>query len=489
MSDDIRKEDPIVSPHKQKSPERELTKLDKDNIDNQEFAVTLPSNLISKINDALDVIVDLGDKFNVSTVSDDIKLALSMNVGSIDKTLPNDTFKEAMSEGEWVNEVAYDNKKLQTRLLPTTSTGVVTGVNAVNMLTSSMGIGTPAQTICWASMLWVATRPPTNTALVNLDMALSDTEIRLGRDTNGMVFSNYGVVIARILWEFIVEHIESTTIDVSKDKLSEYIKVSDFPVILTGIVKNIYPEGFKFMRSCKNTAILDDAGIPECTYIATGMIDPELMVWVEQGMLTNDIMLHLSKRAPNSTTPTEVLHHQSLLRANTTTVKTITASNGREYVIKITTPMLSDYISSGERWVNKIIDNATELFVVGDDTAAKASKVTKMITSMVGGIYNSYISSISFNGATITDRDSIDLALEAVTSDTKFVDDINEEVSKHIEKHVVALVATPNFTCPECLAKGKDVEQADHSIPEFKEFIPINATELFFDLSGEKIKV
>lgn len=439
----------------------------------------LPGVLYSTLVATLESINKLSKEQFKKKYSDKEQLALGINIegmrtGFIDDMLTKDA-------AEFFNGINFGDKELVTRLLPLNTQGKnLKGAAVVSAFSSLVGVGDNIQVPLWHSGFWVALRPVKDSEIVNLETALANNHIELGRDTSTLVYSNYSVVYNRIVTDFIIEHIESCTLAVPADRdIRDYIKVQDLYPLVNGMLSGMYSSGYEFIRACANSSIIGENNKPKCDYTLTAKVDFKKLLWVNRKALNKDMIRQMSTRTPSSITGEEVINYQRTLESLANTTLNLETSNGVKMKMTLSAPSLNDYITNGEIWINNVIKNSEKLFTETSSDEEKNNLINEMMTTVVLGIYNVFIEKIEVpsEGTITEDRPNVDTALEILSSDDKVLKELIDGVKAYINSITVALVGIPNYECPACKAN-----QNNDSKAEFKEIIPLNVVESFLDL-------
>lgn len=477
-------------------------KLLKD-IDDKAY-VLLPSttyNAILKLVTNLTLIKDI--KAENLLTKEDI-MAQGVTAQSGDKTMMGNTFADRLNQNPdaWVNELRYGEKVLGTRPIGVTyKPGSVSGATAVAKFTSAIGVGDVVQQPLWHSGFWVTIKPATQTELVNLERAIATNEIQAGRETNTLVYSNYSVIINRILVDFILGHITDVTIKLSgDDNLLDFISVHDLQPLVLGIITSMHPNGFEYIRPCINASVLVDENqnevTPEqieagtvkvkakCSHFATGRLDPKKLMKLNRLLISNTMREHMSKRMPQSTTPSECAHYRSLIRDMDDKVLEFNASNGVKVIFTLCIPTLRRYIDIGEEWMMRLIGLGEELFSKTDTAVTKNAKINEIVAVNSLGLYNSFVKKLSIDGEIVSDETTVNEILEMFTNDIVLFDSVMDAIKDYISLSPIALPAIANYNCTVCTGD----QNPDMAKTPFKELIPLNLIESFFDLSALRMQ-
>jgi hypothetical protein len=434
----------------------------------------------------LDVLEKLTEDEVQARYTPEALVAGGIGINSINQTTHKDIYASELNEDtdKFVNGIKFMDQDLNLRPLPLkTNAGKVTGDMAKARFTSILGIGEVVQIPLHHSGIWIAISPPKDNELINLENALSSNQILLGRLTSTLVYSNYSVVFNRILVDFILDHMVATSLKLTEeDDIRNYILIQDLYPLVLGLITSMYPDGYNITRSCANTIVEDENGVPVCTFVSTAKVDPKKLLWLNRTSLNKEMMMHMSKRTPGSVTVEDVKYYQSTINKLADQEIIVTATNGTIINITLTSPTLFDYITNGELWVQNVIKKAEDIFVTTDTAEIKNGKVSDVLSAVLLGIYNVYVKRIESDGAEVDDRYSIDEILDTISSDEKILDEFIEKVRAYINGAVIAIVATPDFVCPNCRSN-----QPTHELKAFKDLVPLNVVENFFALSALRI--
>ena len=387
----------------------------------------------------------------------------------------------------FVNDINYADSNLNPAVVNFKETGnKLSGANAVAIFRSFLSVGNVINVPLWHSGFWVVIKPPTQTEIVNLQLALAGNEIELGRDTNSLIYSNYSVVFTRIIADFVVDHINSTSLKLSEDDdIRDYISLHDFYPLVAGMLASMNPAGIEIARGCINNAELDDDGKPKCTFTVKGKIDPKKLTWVNRSKITAGMLNHMSKKGINISKKEDVREYQLQLETTQPKEYEIETSVGAKFKVILKIPTLKDNIVRGEEWVNEIINLAQKLFSDGDGAEEKNRKIDSIAFSSVLGIYNTFIDSFVYEDGRINDdKTTFNTILSDISLDETAFTNFLQAIKDYISYSPIAVVATPNYVCPECRTKQKQEDPRD----AFKEFIPLNVVEHFFAHCATRIE-
>ena len=453
-------------------------------------AVILPTSVYKDIYKTIDELDKLDqDLINTNYTLEDRK-TVGLLTDGLRVTVRNNMLVKALlnKEAKWEQEPKYADKVLNIRELAMGSNkpgGKITGAAAAARFYTELGLGGLIQIPLWHSGFHITLKAIKETELADLMIRIANNHISLGRDTNTLIFSNYSVVLIRLVMEFVTRHIQSCTLDIPNiNDITKFIKIQDTQPIINGLIQSIYLKGFNDVRTCINSLGIEKAdGKPKCTFKMTSLVDPKKLLWLDRRALTDKHMEHMLKRGPNSVTENEVLEYQSTLNVNKIKNVKINTDNGKVLTFTLNTPYLNEHITSGERWIKDVIVLTEKLFTEDLDIEEKNIRVRKTSKMTLLNVYKHFIKAISLeDGSTVDEESDIVDLLEIITVDKTAFKEIFNAIKEYIDTNIIALVAIPNFKCPECNA----LQNESSTNKTFKDLIPINVLELFFDLSTLK---
>ena len=443
-----------------------------------ENAFIIPTSTYKLLNEFIEVI----NKQEETDYTEDERVAAQLSAVSTRLTVRNNVFVDKLNDaiGKFINRVKFGKHNMNLRNLTFDNReGELTGSQAALRFRSLLSVGNPVQIPLWHSGIWVTIKPPTQTDIINLQVALASSEIELGRDTNTLVYSNYSVVFTRIITEFIMRHLDMHTLKIDDGSdLREHISLHDYYPLVLGMLSCMYPKGLHVVKACSNNLKIDANKKPMCSFVGTADLDPNKLLWVDRTALSQRMLSHMANRLERSMSVDAVDEYKSGLTPTQDKEYTLQTDNGSEFKITFGIPNLKDYITNGERWVNNIIKKAESIFTDTDGVTEKNQKVDDLTMASVLGIYNMYVKQITMNETSVVkDLDSITEILSIMSTDDKAFEGFLKSIEEYITSSSVAIVATPNYICPEC---GKD--QNEGASGPFKELIPLNIVEHFFAL-------
>lgn len=491
--------DPVISFKKiemlgKDGKERDIEEL----MDELSDGIAFPVNRYKKeatYTNLIDMLTSGDNSEYLNTLSNSERLTTILNADAWRKSNRNDALFSNINakDKEYRNFIEFGEKKLNTRPLTLSDNKNISQATALAKFSSFLGVGALVQVPLWHSGFWVTIRPIKQTDFINLHIELNENTIRLGRDTTGLIYSNYGVIFNRIVTDFIINNITESTLDMSTAEdnktIRDYISMHDLYPLVNGLLAAIYPKGIDVKRSCINSIELDSDGKPLCDYIAEAKVDSKKLLWVNRAALTNDQLAHMAKRNPKSVTVDQVLEYQNQLGMRKTKEINLTGEDGQQVILQISIPTLEEHITQGERWVDSIITYTESLYRDKDNDRDKSNKIIDVLLSAKMNLFNSFVKGVKTvnedgeESDLITGNEVLKEFLDVMSGEVGLHKQLTDEIDKFVNESAIAVVATPSYTCPKCKAD----QSKDNTNKVFKEFLPLNVIESFFDLCNLRV--
>ena len=447
--------------------------------------VRLGSGTYSQLEDFDKALDNIPARDLTAKYSNKEKTAMSVAYQTKPTVVQNKVLEKHMNSNmeDWVNDLEYGDSKLNTKQAAfANQNGKVTGQRAVARFNAILSVGAIIHVPLWHSGFWITLKPPTQREIINLELNIASNSIKLGRETNTMVYSNYSVIFNKIVTEFIKDHIIDHTLKLEEgDDITKHILINDFYILVNGILSGMNPKGLNISRTCNNVIKMDEEDNKiNCDYIVNSLCDPNKLVWVNRKVLSNKMLNQMSKKQPNSVTVQDAVEYQKSLANITEKEYVIKTDNDVEFTLYIKPPTLSKYIDAGEEWVERIIQDTESLFTESDTNEVKDDKINKMLTASLLSIYSSFVTKIAHKEQNIEVTDDITICqlLDNIALDDGAYKSTLEAIQDYITDSSIAIVATPAFICPKCKTNIKN-----DNLPEghpFEALIPINVLEVFF---------
>ncbi len=256
-------------------------------------SILLPGSTYEIILKTLKVIDTIDPKEFEKLYTKKQTVATGINIESSRTTTRDNVFVDNLKEvNDFVNTVKYSDKDLVSRPINFKQTdGVISGSTAVARFTSLLGVGVVTQVPLWHSGIWLTIKPPKQTDIINLEIAIANNQIQLGRETNTLVYSNYSVIYNRLVTDFILKHIVDSSLKIPEDDdIRNHISMHDMYPLILAMISSMYPDGIPVTRTCINTSVLNDDKTPKCDFVVSATLDTNKLLWVNRKALNNKLL-------------------------------------------------------------------------------------------------------------------------------------------------------------------------------------------------------
>lgn len=379
-------------------------------------------------------------------------------------------------EGDWKQSVEKSDGQrigiLSAKAKTNNDGGVVSGDNALLLLNKALDMGTVVKIPLWHSGFWVSIKAPTASTLMSIDRVLSSEKIVLGRQTNGLLFSNSSVYLRKTLIELAIDCIVACSIkEYNKDKLLELIRLTDYNTLLWGVICSIYPNGYRLIQPCV-------AGIDKCNFVTEELVMLSKLSWTDNNALTAEQKQFMAEQSVDKKTQSEIELYQKNL--NCAKPQKIEINDKLSILLKV--PSLKLDIDSGMRWIENIIEKVDSTFA--DRTLSNDDKNLRIIEQAKASALRQYVAWVSeihindgnIDTSIINDRFTIDKACNSLTNNDMVCKNLFEKIGEFIDNTTISLIGIPSYNCPNCEQPQTD-EQTNHP-----EVIPLSIDDIFFTL-------
>lgn len=382
---------------------------------------------------------------------------------------PNNDFKPYV-------EVGNNKLKAKKVSIKEKNDQVLTGDIAVNYVLNKTGKGGLFSTALWHSGIWLIFKTPSEIDIINLHKSLIDRKIQLGRKTYGLVFSNSSYFIIERLLKFAMDNIYYSSVVLPKGDYSallDLIPIQDINLILHGLICAMYPNGFQYSRACINN--------PEsCTYVLKEILKLDELLHTDNSRLTEWQKNHMLSIRESSKSIEDIKRYQDeLLPIQSRTIK-INLDTDSELSIVLKTSKLSDYILSGQRWIQGITEFIDKNLTVTIDED-KDSLITSYGKATFLREYGHWVQSLQIDSNTIEDQETIEKVLDKLSSEDTIRNTIIEGIINYINNSTISIPGIPVFECPMC----KTTNTTNINI-NYKNIIPLEMIQIFFILSYQR---
>lgn len=432
-------------------------------------------------------------KINLLDSPEGRQWATVLNEG-VDLTAANNAFVPSLEEpsSDWRQFVEYNGNELRGRqpnLGGGASNQVLTGERAVLQILTHVGTGSIFQVPLWHTGIWLTFKPPLETELVELNRLLVSQKIELGRYTYGLAFSNTIVYTLEHLIDFALRHVYDASIklDVSDPRtLKDLIVTQDIPTVLWGLAGTLYPKGFQYRRACMQ----DPA---TCNHVVEELMNIRKLLWVNRAGLTDWQRSHMANwRSASMDLDSVKKYRTEMLGLNDYTIK-IHEGTDREMRIVLKSPTIADYVDSGYRWINGIVDLVEKTLANQNKSDDRQRLITQHGQATAMRQYTHWIRAIEFDHhvvnneeihRTVEDREAIEKVCDALSSDDGIRNKFLEQVAEYINHSTLAVIGIPTYDCPAC----QTTQESHIALPHHRNIIPLDVNQTFFALLTQRMQ-
>lgn len=381
--------------------------------------------------------------------------------------------QDAFKSGDWQQTVKHNDTDLGTRRMRMDRVS-----DPVLRIRSSMGQGTLVQIPLWHTGIWITLRAPSNSELLDLDQRVRMEKSTLGRQTNGMVFSNVEVYTVAAYARFALEHMYSVTYKCETadpvNELLDVIKSTDYPQLMYGLLSAMYPGGYPFRQPCV-------ADPHKCNHTDETILSIPRLSWTDRSRLTAGQKRMMAPR-DGQRTAEQLAAYQAEFPFDDRPIKlnsSVTAYLG--------VPTLAQQIDSGYRWVDGIAEATNKAFGSKLSEVDRYRHVYRSGTMTSLRQYSHWFSRIEIkekdglDPTVIDDPIKKDETLEIISEDKTAMKLLDDSILKWIDNCSVTVIGLPKSNCPKC-QKPPSKEITDHP-----HLIPIDVAYVFFTLAALKI--
>lgn len=354
---------------------------------------------------------------------------------------------------------------------------VADGDSAVLRLASHRQLGTICKVPLFNSGIWITLRSPSEPAILDLHRNITQDKTDLGRRSYGMSYSGTTAIFSDNIVSFALEHLYGTNVILEPGvTLKDIISSHDIPAICLGLAAVIWPNGFNFSRAC----IADPA---TCRHVVTGKVSIMDMLIVDDSVLNDWQITHMSKKANSSVSVADVKRYQDELADRQNRQVIIDENKLSATAVTFKVPNINEFFQDEYRWINELTQMAEKALTKDATNASRSQYVTNQGYATALRQYSHWVHSISFDSV-IEDRETLDDSLTLLSSDDSFRVEFMKAVEKYIGQSAITTIGIPIFECPSC----KRVNKLEGVDERFSEAIPIDVYQVFFPLIEQKMQ-
>jgi hypothetical protein len=343
------------------------------------------------------------------------------------------------------------------------------------MARKAFGLGGLFQVGLWHSGIWLRLTAPEESALIEVYNQIARDRVTLGRQTYGLLLSNWSSYTSSTLMDFVVEHIQGTNLILKEtDNIRDHISVLDLPVVIWAMACAIWPNGFNYIRSC---VALPKGDEPKCTHEVKERLDLSKLQFTNIAELTKAQVKHMAQRRASSVSVEAVkAYKEDFIKGQR---RSVILSPDVEIMLSIES--VEAHINAGQLWVSEI-EEAYGKAMMADENKRNQSLLMHGYASICRQ-YAHFVEGIRlYGGELVTSRPAINAILTDMSANDDLRDAFVKAVGKYLEDSVISLIALPTYTCPKC-----NQEQSAGPGKKFPGLLPLDVYSLFFTLAPQKL--
>lgn len=342
--------------------------------------------------------------------------------------------------------------------------GRLTGQAAMMRARGVMNMGDYIHLPLPHSGLWVTILVATDEEFMDMQTALMNDKVVVGRRTNGIVFNNLDVIVRKHMADFLLGMITDSSIGTTDKKvLRGLIKEQDLDILAGAYLGARFKSGYQLAQACT-------ADPKKCTHVEVSKVSIARLMIVDNARMTSfqrEHMAHFSGR-----TVEQVIAYQTafeVLKDNTFTIDKV------KYYLRV--PSLEQKTNAGQDWIATIEQSIAETFNNSLSREAREEYINKQAALSTMRGYAHWIARIEFeDGAYVDSEDDLATLLTQFSKDEEMRDKFNTQVNAFINRVTIGLMGVPRWTCPQCSARQPLVNNM------FPAYTPLNVGKVFFTL-------
>lgn len=370
--------------------------------------------------------------------------------------------------GQWRQEITSEAGPLRAQLprLTVGGNGALTGDAANMKLRRAMGMGSLFKFPLWHTGIWLTLKAPTENALLELNRRLTEEKIRLGRQTHGLAFSNNSVFFAGHLADFVVAHIQNSTLIETEKDWHEIIDLRDLPHVVWGLAYAVWPNGFQYAR----TKINPEQG---SWSDENGLLKLGALQWTDQGSLTQRQINHMAKsNGKVHNLETLRMYQEEFTRGQMRLVPL-----NDQVALELKVPTIADHIAAGSDWVNNIVTMVDRAFALPPDDKRRLDYIMQHGLATNMRQFSHWVSAIVIDGERVAGREDIDRNLDDLSGIDEVGDKFFAEVRKYEEDSMVSIIGVPRTA----------LDQDSTAMQQFPSLLVLDPLTTFFTLLYRKV--
>lgn len=365
-----------------------------------------------------------------------------------------------------LEDTALKPKQRKFKLIPNAK---LEGTNAVIRINALRNQGGVFDIPLYHSGFWVTIKNPSDARLIEFEHDCMRRKVTLGFVTLGAIHSNDIVYLADLISGLFKDCLVSTTINKYEGDILDLIKIQDLQIIAWALTLSIYPNGYLYSRAISSS----DEFSPE---VAHGLLNLQYMMYVDKNALSASQLQHM-KRGINSKPVMSVDSIKQYQDGFPNTDRKIVLDDTISIVVD--SPSVTDYLESGNEWVQYCIDQTDRLLARDNVDNNRDEMISEFFRASLLMQYKHFVKTLIFTPEggeeeVYDDRATIDEWLTTNSGDDIIRDGVLEGIKKYIDDSAVAIIGTPTV----------DDEKAPNE--RFPTLVPLEAMYVFFILATRK---
>lgn len=344
--------------------------------------------------------------------------------------------------------------------------GKLTGERAVNWVRALVGMGHMVQIPLWHSGFWVTIKTPSDGEQLEFNMLVSEEKIAMGRQSYGLAFSNSTSFMTGHMMDFIMNHVIDSSLKDVRD-IREHIVAQDYHTLAWGMACAIWRTGFQYRRA----TILPDGSFGP---IVEALLAVPKISWTDHASLTEWQKSHMAQRHGRNMTVEQLKRYRS--EFNIAQTRTVRLSEEHDISVELRMPMINDFITSGQKWINNIVQRVDQLMARtgNQDGQSRNTRINDLSKASMCRQYTHWVGAIIAKGVTIDNVDDIENTFDDLSSIDEIRETFFKEVGKFIDDTTVSVIAVPA------------IDNSSEPLPRFPHLVLLDPVETFFTLLGQK---
>lgn len=351
------------------------------------------------------------------------------------------------------------------------NSGNLTGAAAISHFNSSGRVGKQIRIPLYHSGFWVTIKTPTTIDQAEMLDQLRNVRVNAGTQTFGRVFNHYTTIANQIAAELAYESIIATSLDIDIREVRRFVVLHDLPILIWGLAASIWPNGFEYER-----AKMGDPSKPE--NIVTQRIKVENAQWTDITELNEWQRDHMAKKQTRSMKVEQLETYRNHFK-NQGMREVVIQEESRDFdkiTATIRVPYADDYIVSGNRWINDILNMYMSVADRPGGNKARDEYVMSRMNMTEMRAYSHWVYSLSTRGGEVTDPETILKILDNLSSRGELRANLIKSIFKYIDDTTISIIGVTTD------------DAAEPTLPRFPFIIPIEPVHTFFTRLEQKFQ-